>query len=285
MEVIKGFKDNEKLRKSFNELSTTTFGINFESWYQKGYWTEKYEPFSIVDGNQVVANVSVNHIDLIIAGEILRGLQIGTVMTHPDFRNKGLSRKLMNHVLEEFEGQYDVMYLFANQTVLDFYPKFGFKALPEYQYSMDLPLDSLVYSNVRKLDDLNKIYDFSKNRIPVSKVLGTENTQELLMFYCMYVFTEDIYYIEELDTIVIYRANDEELHLFDVMSQSKAEITEVLKRIVNEETRRVVFHYTPDKENINLKREQVVDGDVLFVKTKDGISFPEFFKHPITAQA
>jgi hypothetical protein len=32
-------KKNDVLRSSFNQLATDTFGIDFEVWYQKGYWT------------------------------------------------------------------------------------------------------------------------------------------------------------------------------------------------------------------------------------------------------
>ena len=38
--VIKNYKDNDALRKSFNELAMKTFDISFEDWYQNGYWGE-----------------------------------------------------------------------------------------------------------------------------------------------------------------------------------------------------------------------------------------------------
>jgi predicted GNAT family N-acyltransferase len=47
------------------------------------------------------------------------------VTTHPDYRGKGLSARLVNKVLEEYENKYDYMYLFANESVLDFHLKFG----------------------------------------------------------------------------------------------------------------------------------------------------------------
>lgn len=45
-------------------------------------------------------------------------------MTHPDYRGQGLAKKLLEHVIAKYEDQYDFLYLFANDTVLDFYPKF-----------------------------------------------------------------------------------------------------------------------------------------------------------------
>ena len=60
-------------------------------------------------------------------------LQLGTVMTHPDYRGMGLSRFLMEWILQNWSDRCDGIYLFANDTVLDFYPKFGFLPAAEAQ--------------------------------------------------------------------------------------------------------------------------------------------------------
>lgn len=65
----KDLKNNESLRKSFFELAADTFGLSFENWYQKGGWSERYIPFSFVEGEKVIANVSVNILEFIIHGE------------------------------------------------------------------------------------------------------------------------------------------------------------------------------------------------------------------------
>ena len=63
------YKYNEILRRSFNNLTQKTYGFNFEDWYQKGYWQEKYVPYSLADGDIIVANVSVNIMDFFVMGE------------------------------------------------------------------------------------------------------------------------------------------------------------------------------------------------------------------------
>jgi hypothetical protein len=77
---VRNIKDNQQLRASFNELAMNVFGISFEGWYEKGFWTEKYDPFCFVDNSTVIANVSVNILELIMNGEKRRALQIGTVI-------------------------------------------------------------------------------------------------------------------------------------------------------------------------------------------------------------
>ncbi|MEW4225772.1 GNAT family N-acetyltransferase [Rossellomorea marisflavi] len=135
MELSKNVRENKNLRDSFNQLAEDTFGIHFEQWHERGYWTEKYVPFSFVEGDRVIANVSVNLIDFTIEGEEKKAIQIGTVMTHPDYRNRGLSTDLLKSVLAQYRNQVDFVYLFANQNVLEFYPKFGFQAQQETLFS------------------------------------------------------------------------------------------------------------------------------------------------------
>ena len=126
-EMIKNYKDNESLRLSFNELAGKTFGQDFEDWYQNGFWRENYVPYSIVENGKVIANVSVNITDILWDGELKKFIQLGTVMTEENHRNKGLIRQLMEEVEKDYGTKVDGMYLFANDSVVEFYPKFGFK--------------------------------------------------------------------------------------------------------------------------------------------------------------
>ncbi len=53
MEFIKDYAANDLLRKSLNELAVKTFGLDFEDWYQNGYWGDNYIPYSFLDSRQV----------------------------------------------------------------------------------------------------------------------------------------------------------------------------------------------------------------------------------------
>lgn len=286
---VKGYQDDTVLRKSFNELAESVFGIQFEEWYQKGYWTEKYKPYSFLDGKKIVANVSVNRIELLINTEKITALQIGTVMTHPDFRGRGLSRKLIEKVLEDYENKYDMMYLFANQTVLDFYPKFGFKIVNEHLFSMSIQKDSENVNRIRKLDgnnvdDLDFIYRCASNRVPVSNRFAASNTQELLMFYCQYVFSKDIYYIESDEVIAIYQTIGNEVHLYDLISVREINIESIVQKIAGPETEKIIFHFTPESGS-TLQMDIFKSSNTLFVRSGREVVLPEYFKHPITSQA
>lgn len=76
-------------------------------------------------------------------------------MMHPDYRNQGLSGKLMNHIIEVYEQEYNFIYLFANESVLDFYPKFGFEKVQESSFSLKfsgLEMQQATTHSLRRLD-------------------------------------------------------------------------------------------------------------------------------------
>ncbi|MEH7436482.1 GNAT family N-acetyltransferase [Neobacillus drentensis] len=285
----KGYKENEALRGSFNELALHTFGIEFETWYQHGYWTDKYQPYSFIHQGKVVANVSVNLLNLVIEGESKRAIQIGTVMTHPDYRNQGLSRKLMEIVLEDFKNV-NLVYLFANQTVLDFYPKFGFKAMDEIQFSTNYDFEPTNPSRIKKLDgtnteDLSFIYTLAANRNSVSKIFGTASSEELLMFYCIMLFSQDIYYLEDEKVLVIFQKEDDTIHLYDIVSTEEVDIQLILNTIASPEIRKIIFHFHLDNCEFLITKEIHQSSNVLFIKNLTNVTLPEKFKHPITSQA
>ncbi|WP_347320790.1 GNAT family N-acetyltransferase [Rossellomorea sp. RS05] len=287
MEFRKNVRENQNLRDSFNQLADDTFGIHFGQWYERGYWTEKYVPFSFIEGDRVIANVSVNLIDFTIEGEEKKAIQIGTVMTHPDYRNRGLSKDLLVKVLDEYRDQVDFVYLFANQNVLEFYPKFGFRAQQETLFSMVPGTAGEV--SMRKLDmeekaDRDLAYGIARDRLPVSTRFGMRNTGELFMFYALYSFL-DLYYLEEEGTVVMFQRDGERLDLFDVACRETVDVRKIAEKLADDDTRQIVFHFTP--EETEGMRTDVFEGDeVLFVlPMKIGEGIPEGVKHPLTAQA
>lgn len=175
-------------------------------YYEAGYWTDKYLPYAIVDEGGVVANASVNIIDTVWHENPKRYIQIGTVMTKMAYRGKGLSRCIIEEILRDWRDKCDAVYLFANDTVLGFYPKFGFVKADEYQCT--IPITSKG-GNARKMDmsrqedrDLLKKYYEKSN--PFSALPMIDN-YGLLMFYCSAFMKDWVFYCEELDAVEVWR--------------------------------------------------------------------------------
>ena len=37
-QIVKGYRADDALRRSFDALAQRTFGLTFEDWYQNGFW-------------------------------------------------------------------------------------------------------------------------------------------------------------------------------------------------------------------------------------------------------
>ncbi|MES1036969.1 GNAT family N-acetyltransferase [Bacillus pumilus] len=288
-ELVSDYRHDDKLKESFNQLAVYIFDVNFSDWYKRGYWDEKYIPYSFVHHGKVISNASVYLMSLIIDGKTHRAVQIGTVMTDQAYRNKGLASKLMQHIINTYEHDCDLIFLFANETVLDFYPKFGFTRYHESEFSLDIGKSAIqIKKNVRLKQltlehDLPLLEQFAEKRQTYSMKLDAKEHGSLLMFYFTLVWPDAIFYIEALDTVVLMNEENETIHVFDIISLESQNIKEVVAHIVNEMTEKVMFYFTPDTLIDGLHAVTAPnDEDALFVYTKqDWIK--DHFMLPITA--
>lgn len=266
---ISDYKDNQKLRTSFNNLAQKTFGIDFEEWYKEGYWRDGYITYSLLDYDTIISNVSVSIMDFLVLGEKKRYIQIGTVMTYSEYRGRGLCRALIEKVLKEWEDKCDLIYLFANDSVLEFYPKFRFIKADEYQSSINVTKKHRS-DNIIKMDMSNKkhrelLYNIVSNTVSFSKISMVDNAS-LVMFYCTSFMKDSIYYIENYNTIVIANFEGRKLYLQDVFSTKEIELDIIIDEMITDEIKEVILGFTPN-ENICCEEKLFKDEDTtLFVR-------------------
>ncbi len=278
---IKDFKDDESIRKSYNSLAQKIYGINFEGWYQGGYWWSKYIPYSLMDDQNIVANVAVSIMDCVVLGQTKRYIQIGTVMTDSEYRNQGLSRYLMEKVLEDWKNKCDMIYLFANDSALNFYPKFGFTVANQYQYSKSV-VSSDDNIKAEKLDmslenNRKLLMEKASNSIQTAKLSVVDNSG-LTMFYCISFMQEEVYYLRELDAVAVAGFEGDALdtlHLKDVFSAVKVNLNDVIDELINKAVKRVVLGFKP--KDVTGYGENILEEEDLtfFVMGKDAELFQE----------
>ena len=97
-------------------------------WRDRGGWTDDYEVFALRDRGRIVSTVGRSRMRLVVNGAVQTGFQLGAVATLESYRRQGLARHLMHQVMGEGDAP---MILFANQTAVDFYPRFGFTRVPQ----------------------------------------------------------------------------------------------------------------------------------------------------------
>lgn len=288
-EMISDYKDNKMYRDSFNKLAESTFDINFEEWFRSGFWNDKYVCYSYIDNNEVISNVSINKMNLIYQGENYSAVQIGTVMTHPNYRGQGLAKNLLNHVIAKYEDQYDFLYLFANDTVLDFYPKFGFERIEESSFTVDACNLKKKASKLKKLNPDNKT-DFQlisrivSKRAPLSNILDVKESEDLLMFYVLIALKNELYYLEELDVIVLMEQEGTDLYVLDILSTKKLDVVEVLSYLSTKKIETIHLLFTPEKSKYIDAAYIIETEDMLFVRP-NVLTSENYFLFPATSHA
>lgn len=228
MNIIHGYRNDKALRDSFNALAEQTFGLSFEGWYSNGFWQENYDPHSIVLDGKVVSSVSVNRTDLEFGGRRYKILQLGTVMTDESCRGRGYGRAIMEYIEKEYADA-DGIYLFANDTVVDYYPRFGFRPAVEHSYSKGVSLtgdrkaEQVLMDGPAAWEKLSAAMARSTFRSGCTMV----DNPGLIFFYVSQFMQEAVYYIAHLDAWVIAEPGDGALMIHNIFADASVTIDDV----------------------------------------------------------
>lgn len=267
--LLTDYRKQDKYRHALNALVKSIFGISFEDWYQSGYWNEKYIPYTLFDQDKAVANASVNIMDFNVFGKQQRYIQIGTVLTDEKYRGKNLSRFLMNTIIDEWNQKCDLIYLFANKSVLEMYPKFGFCTAEEYEYfkpiEKNISGEKFEKLNMNIQPNKEKLYSYVKNSVGFGNLFMQENA-DLVMFYCASPFMkENVFYIKSLDVIAIATFNDNQLHLLDIFGPTNVDLDKIIYSLANSSINEVRLGFTP--ANPASYKTRIISGDeTLFIQ-------------------
>lgn len=239
MRIVKDYMNDTILRHELNELTEATFGFNFESWVINGHFEGDYIPYSFEENGKIISNVSANRMHFIQNGEKRYYIQIGTVMTAADRRNQGLARKLMEHVLEVYDGKCDGIYLFGALSALDFYRKLGFEEGAQYRYTLkenvrlSVQKKNLQEKGFVKVDafdaEAKRAYMEAIRSSVLNGAFEQENKYGLQMFYTSDL--ENVYYSKELECFAVIKWDDENLELQSVISTEYVSLEKVMCEI------------------------------------------------------
>lgn len=266
--IVKHYRDDPALRSSFNALAGKTFGLNFEGWYQNGFWGDDYDPYSVIVDGRIVANVSVNRTDMVFGGKRRRLIQLGTVMTEESFRNRGMIRAIMAEIDRDFPDV-DGVYLFGSDSVVDFYPKFGFRKGREYLYTRAVRQDGAREAERMPMKTgadwarLQEAMDASTFRGACDMV----DNDGLIFFYVSQFLQDCVYYIGSLDTWVIAEQEADTLLLHNVFADKEVSLDAVI-RAFGGGIRQVTLGFAPAEAAGFERREHHGEDCTFFVKGK-----------------
>jgi len=263
--IIENYRDNKLLRNEyFNFISKIFPSADFKEWYSKGFWTDKFNPISIIKDGKIISNVSVTQMNIILEGKKLRGLQIGAVGTLPEYRNQGLSRYLMEYVIGKYLNETDVFLLFANETVLDFYPKFGFNRFEEKVFisESNIPKTKFVARklNIRNESDHLLLQDLINNRMEMTKIFGANDYGHITMWHVLNIHRDNLYYLNDEDAILIMKEENRQLHIYEIICKDYFDLDSTLPKIIeSSETDSIKFYFPPDQ--LNYKYDKTITED------------------------
>lgn len=241
-------RDDPPVRASFNALAGETFGIDFEPWRRAGFWDETYCPHVLLDGDEVVACLSANPMRMRVCDRTERWVQIGTVMTKPSHRNRGLGRYLMERVLRLWDGQCERIMLFANDSVLDYYPKFGFVPGEETGFVLSTSGSARLPDVPRRLDlsdpdDFALLAGYAAKGNPYAALECLSGTG-IRMFDCMESYRDGLWLIGK--RIAVIEEEGEVFTLLDVMGEEGPPLRDIAAALAG--GRRVRLGFTPTDE-------------------------------------
>ena len=195
----------EKLVQFLNKNLRSDINWKISQEYPTALTQHNLHNMSIIEENdQIVAHALLKPIITKTPYAIFRIGAIGSVVTDPNHRNKGLSTQNLQNCLAKASAQNcDLVILWTDQV--DFYTKFGFELAGfeyTYQLSQPLPIENKDYkyikgsqidpnallkvynqhtvNSVRTVDDIQKCL-----KIPNSNVFTVWNQQNQLMAYAV----------------------------------------------------------------------------------------------------
>lgn len=289
LQAVTAFAHEQNLRKSFNKLARKTFGFDFELLYESGLWNERYHTHAFADDAQIVANVSVSALTVHIHKQKKKAIQIGTVMTDPGYQNQGLATKLLQRVIQQYEDETDLIYLFSRPGMEGFYGKLGFTAVEEYLFSIPVSPELRPVPDYRKLQpaanpqDMVVLLDRYGKRCPQSDILDISDAQHLLGFHTLYDPEIEIIELLEPAALLIYKKIGQTMHLYEVISQTRLVWKQIEDYVAQDGITEVIFHFTPTFPDLEPISHKHTERDTLFVNKPELL--PAVFQFPEISHA
>lgn len=292
MELVKHHMEDDRLRAALNALTRKTFGFDFEGWYAAGGWEGDYLPYSLMDGDQMVANVSVNRMRFLQNGRERRYIQIGTVMTDKAYRRRGLASQLMRAAMDDMRGVCDGFYLFGELSALGFYDSLGFSRITETRYALRKDVRQAMSERAARREASSRFLPVDREDAAIAvryrealctsvhySALEHLNRRSLHLFYTRSMKT--VRCCPELDAFCVLGREDGETVLQSVLCAQRLPLEDILSRIDTPVDR---LGFAPEASDAALFEAQPWDGgedyrlfilgdDLRGVQT-DGLCFP-----------
>lgn len=261
-----------------NDLMRSVFGFSFEQWHALGFWGPEYESHSILSGGHMAANACVYRMKLRIYGQTIEAGQLGAVATRPEYAKRGYASALIRHILSSHGDM--PCFLFANEQVLDFYPRFGFRRIRDHSFTIRCPIAGDA-SRARKLACMDPLVIRAlRENACVSAIFDVEGASSVEMFNLMAGFSDDCYYVHEKKLLIVAQQTGAELLIAKIAAPTPVHFEEVKAYLPFSGVETVRFGFCPDAVGVSRDACELSDTDNLFFAT-EALRWPERFTFPV----
>jgi len=201
---------------------------------------------------------------------------MGFYIVKPEYRGRGLLRQLMEQIDRKYAGV--PMYLSANDTVLDFYPRFGFRRFTEHLPICRQDIDHPVVPR-RLSRDNPRVRHYIRSRVNFSPSFDCLNTEPVNLFHLYSGYLNDcLYELQDINTLVVAQQNAATLKLFGVFSLQAITWQDLADRLPFSGIKRLEFGFMPYWPDLHYDL-QADDSALWFIKNiacpLNAIKFPE----------
>ncbi|MFZ5353662.1 MAG: GNAT family N-acetyltransferase [Bacillota bacterium] len=254
----------QQFKGQLDDLIMEVFGFKFEEWHNKGFWNDDYERYSVIEDGVMLSNISAYRMKMLINGIEQDFLQLGSVATREGYRGKGLSKRIMEHIIEKYP---DVpVFLGGDNDAAGFYLKCGFKPFTYWEPYINYSLKKGNGMVKLSIDDI-KVDEYLKGRAQFSSILDCKNQYPINWFHILHFHKDNIYELSELDAMLIAKQYGKTLALFDVVAKKPLSFSDLEKHMSFDGVETIEFGFNPDWLGINyLVKERFDEEGTPFLK-------------------
>jgi len=244
--------------------------LDFGTWYHRRGWTPAYALHAVADGGELLAAVGVMRATAVVAGQEHRGAQLGAVGVVPEARGRGLMRVLLGSVLARLEREVELLHLYANETVLDFYPRLGFRRVEETDFEFAVTLaPGPTPAPWLDLDDANGRAAWLKacaGALPPTERFGMRGYGPAALWHASVLHPRAVRVLAEGEVYAVAVQRGDTLHLLDLAAPRRFNLLPVLPALLEAPIARVRFGFCPERWCAAARPTGPHD-DALFVRT------------------
>lgn len=239
------------LQDAFIEYVPKVFAnISFRRWRDVGAWDDGYTAFSEMQGDQIVASASRQRMDIVLHGQRMRAWQLTAVGTLPEWRRRGLQHEIMSRLLEATPKD-EMIFLFGNESVVGFYPRFGFERHREHFFRAPHAVvpggPALRVLSFENAEDRALVLRVAASAGPITTGFGVRNHGGIALWYWTNLFPNAFRYLPEADAIIVATQTGDLLEIYDVLATKQIDLASALPRIATAPVSQLEFGFTPDR--------------------------------------